>query len=217
MAELMKMSAGLVNKDEAPAEQAAVQPAPQPPAPTPAPAPPPPPKTNGHAVASPSAIETQPLSSAGPCPPPPPADGLIPFEELEPFQAWELLLDRIRPVDEFQCAVLEQCGLTQLADGTIKLAASRGSFAHMEMSKHPERRAQLEQATRDHFGAPFQVELVEGEPSLPDNPSMILVAQRRREEHRAAIESEAKTHPVLQSLVNTFSGQLTRIRPLSET
>jgi len=219
-AELWRMSAGLVSsgEEEAPSTPAAApQPAAQPPAPAPAPPPPPrPTPANGHSVSEASGIEAASLASAGPCPAPPPADGLIPFEELEPFQAWELLLDRIRPVDEFQCAVLEQCGLTHLGGGTIKLSASRGSFAHMEMSKHPERRAQLEQATRDHFGAPFQVELVEGEACLPENPSMILVAQRRREEHRAAIESEAQTHPVLQSLVSTFSGQLTRIKPLSE-
>ncbi|MBL4689627.1 MAG: hypothetical protein JKY37_33880 [Nannocystaceae bacterium] len=203
------------------------------------PTPPDPPPTNGVATAT-SSPEAAPIDAAtvsvaqsegaseqspartttaagfDPCSPAPLADGVIDLSSVEPFHAWELLLDRIRPLDEFQCAVLDQVGLIALGDGAVQIMASRGSFSHMELSRHPERRAQLEQAMREHFGAPFAVHLVEGEPSLPDVPSVVLVQQRRRQEHRRVIEAEARSHPALLNLVQTFSGEMTRIKPLSE-
>ncbi|MEM6992264.1 MAG: hypothetical protein AAF721_17265, partial [Myxococcota bacterium] len=222
-AQLWKMGADAVVSPE---EQAAASAPPPTPAASPAAATPingtprtaPTTPPNGS-LARPPAPGPAPATSCvgpSPCAPPPPADGVIPWEELEPFQAWELLLGRIRPVDEFQCAVLEQVGLIALTGGSLEIAASRGSFSHMEMSKHPERRAQLEQAMRDHFGAPFSVQLVEGEPSLPDLPSMVLVQQQRREEHRVAIEAEARAHPALRNLIDAFAGEMTRIKPLGD-
>ena len=181
---------------------------------------------------------------AGPCLPPPPADGVIPWADLEPFAAWETLLLRVREHDDFLAAVLGEVGLVSLAEGVLKVASARHSFAHTELSKHPQMRAQLEQARgetevarweaaaqeralaeaveareramRDHFGAPFSLELVEGEPSLPDLPSLVLVAQQRRQAHRAEVEAAARADPRLQALLSNFNGQIKATRPLHE-
>lgn len=211
-ADLWKMAQGIVDENGAPtsdSKPADASPArPQPhsgPAPAPATSPP----TNG-----------QPQAAARPsipvCEPPPPADGVIPWETLEPFAAWEALLGRIRAMDDFLCAVLEQVGLVSLGDGVIRVAATRHSFPHTELSQHADKRATVEQATRDHLGAPFRIELVEAEPGLPDRPSLVLVAEQRRAEHRAQIEAEARADPRLQSVLDAFNGSLTRIKPLHE-
>jgi hypothetical protein len=152
----------------------------------------------------------------GSCLPPPPSDSVIPWEELPPMTAWEQLVSRIREGDEFLAAVLGDVGLVSLAAGVLRVAAPRGSFAHTELSRNAQRRAQVDQATRDHLGAPFALELVEGEPSLPDLPSIDLVVKQRRAEHRARVEAEAKAHPGIQVLLRMFDGQLLGTKPLHE-
>lgn len=152
----------------------------------------------------------------GPCLPSPPADGVIEWEELEPFDAWGQLVARIRSEDEFVAAVLGELGLVALAGGVLRVAAPRGSFAHTELNRHPQLRAQLEQACRDHLGAPFAIELAEGEPALPELPSLVLVAQQRRAEHRAQVESEAREHPGINVLLRTFNAELLGTKPLQE-
>lgn len=152
----------------------------------------------------------------GPCLPPPPADGVIDWESLEPIVAWEQLVERIREGDEFLAAVLGEVGLVSLAGGTLRVAAPRGSFAHTELTRHPQMRGQVEQACRDHLGAPFTLELAEGEPVLPGLPSLVLVAQRRRAEHRAEVEAEARDNPAILTLLRTFDGQLLQTKPLRE-
>ncbi|MCA9652339.1 MAG: hypothetical protein KC501_20665 [Myxococcales bacterium] len=172
------------------------------------------PGTNGAPV---SGLEPAgPIMGAGPCLPPPAADGVVPWEELSAFEAWEQLVGRIRGEDEFLSAVLGEVGLVELAGGTLRVASPRGSFAHTELTRHPQVRAQIEQACRDHLGAPFTVELVEGDPMLPELPSVVLVAQQRRAEHRAQVEAEARAHPAIQTLLRTFDASLVSTKPLHE-
>jgi hypothetical protein len=106
--------------------------------------------------------------------------------------------------------------LVSLTAGVLRVAAPRGSFAHTKISRQPEVRAQVEQATRDHLGAPFTLEIIEGDPELPHLPSLDLVIKQRRAEHRARVEAEAKTHPGIQALLRTFDGQLLGTKPLHE-
>ncbi len=148
--------------------------------------------------------------------PPPPAADAIAWESCTPFEAWELLVGRIREGDEFLAAVLGELGLVSLAGGALRVAAPRGSFAFTELTRHPQMRAQLEQATRDHLGSLFTIELAEGEPMLPELPSIVLVAQERRAVHRAAVEAEAKENPGIRTLLSTFDAQLLMTRPLHE-
>lgn len=152
----------------------------------------------------------------GPCLPPPPADGVIPWEELPAIEAWEQLVSRIAEEDDFLAAVLSQVGLSRLEGGVLCVAAPRGDFSHTELARNAQRRAQIEQATRDHLGAPFTLELVEGRPELPDLPSLALVVEQRRKEHRAAVEAEAKAHPAIRALLQTFDAQLLGTKPLHE-
>jgi hypothetical protein len=136
------------------------------------------------------------------------------WEELPAFDAWERLLERVREEDEFLSAVLGELGLASLGGGTIRLAAPPGSFAHIQCTTRPEIRAGLEQAMLEHFGASFQLELVDGEPSLPDLPSLVLVEGQRQAERQARAEHDAKTSPALRSVLQTFEGTLGRTKPL---
>jgi hypothetical protein len=60
------------------------------------------------------------------------------------------------------------------------------------------------------------MELSEGAPALPELPSVELIVRKRRAEHRAAVEAEARTDPRIRNLLSAFNGELTRIRPLRE-
>jgi DNA polymerase III subunit gamma/tau len=144
------------------------------------------------------------------------AGALIDLDALEEFEAFEQLVARIRDESEFASAVLRDVGLVSLRDGVLRVAAPQRSFAHTELSTRPEIRAQIEQATRDHFGNPFTLELVPGEPALGDRPSISLMEARRREEHRARIEAEARNDTRIQRLLETFNGELTGVKPLED-
>jgi hypothetical protein len=77
-------------------------------------------------------------------------------------------------------------------------------------------RAQIEQAARDHLGAPFALVLRDGNPSLPELPSLVLVAEDRRRRHRAQVEAEARENPRLRALVSAFDATIASTRPLHE-
>ncbi|MCA9710642.1 MAG: hypothetical protein KDK70_32670, partial [Myxococcales bacterium] len=178
-------------------------------------APEPAPPSQAPSAGGPASDGAEIRMGAGPCLPPPPADDVIPWETLPALDAWEQLVGRIREGDEFLAAVLGQVGLVSLADGILRVAAPRGSFEHTELGRH-QMRAQVEQFTRDHLGAPFTMELADGEPVLPELPSLVLVAQQRRAEHRAAVEAEARAHPGIQALLRTFDATLVSTKPLHE-
>ena len=149
----------------------------------------------------------------GPCTPRPPRTDVIDVDNLAGFEAWEALVSRIRAEDEYVSAVLSEVGLIAIADGVLRVAASPRSFAHKELTGRPEVRSQVEQATRDHFGRPFTLELVDGEASLPDRPSIVLVEAQRAENHQREVEAEARQHQVIVSLLQTFDAKLASTKP----
>ena len=165
-----------------------------------------------HATPGDPAAPVVPKPSS-PCELPPPRAGVIDVDAMEPFAAWEELVRRIRLEDEYVSAISCQVGLAALADGVLRVAASPRSFEHTELSR-PEVRATIEQAARDHLGRPYRLELVAGEPTVPDLPSIVLVDQQRREEQQAQVEAEAREHQGIRSLVETFGAQLTSVKPL---
>lgn len=171
----------------------------------------PPPASERPATASPL-----PASCPSGCGDAPPREGVIDLDRLPQFEAWVALVERIRKEDEYVSAVLSDVGLVSLADGILRIAAPLRSFAHNELHQRPEIRAQVEQATRDHFGRPFRLELVEGEAALPDCPSIVLVDAQRRENHRRTVESEAQQHAAIRSVLQMFNAQLTATRPLHD-
>src|SRR5690606_27691363 len=144
----------------------------------------------------------------GPCSPRPPADGVIEQAGREPFAVWEELVARIRSVDEYASAVLSDLALLELGAGVLRVAAPPRSFAYTELASRPELRATLEQACRDHLGAPHEIELHEGEPELPARPSLVLVEAQRRAAHQAAIEAEATQHASIRALLHTFNAKI---------
>ncbi|MBC8071168.1 MAG: hypothetical protein IAG13_22775, partial [Deltaproteobacteria bacterium] len=87
--------------------------------------------------------------------------------------------------------------------------------AHTELSTS-DVRARIEQAALEHRGAPLTLELIDGEPSLPECPSIVLVDRRRREELRAAVELEAQAHPAIAALVRDFDARIAATRPLHD-
>jgi len=171
----------------------------------------------GPAASAPDAVPTV---AAGSCPSgcaeSEPPVGIIDVDTLAQFDAWAALVDRIRDEDEYVSAVLSEVGLVRLEGGVLRICAGLRSFAHNELQQRPEIRGQLEQATRDHFGRPFNVELEEGEAALPERPSIVLVAAQRREAHRRAVETEASQHTGIRSLLQAFNAKLTGTKPLHE-
>ena len=204
------------------AEPAERRPPSSPPAAVPTSTPPAPERRPPELEAPTAAREPDPIATpeirmgVGPCLPPPPADGVIPWESLEPFEAWEQLVARIRDVDDIVGAMLDQVGLVALTAGALKIAVPRGSLIHTQLTRQPELRATIDQATRDHLGGPFALEVVEDKPELPHLPSIELVIKQRRKEHRARVEAEAKAHPGIQSVLRLFDGQLVGTKPLHE-
>jgi DNA polymerase-3 subunit gamma/tau len=173
---------------------------------------------NGHARPTPPepthATAIDDVARCGPCSPQPVADGLIEQSERGPFDIWEELVRRIRASDEYISAVLADLALLDLAGGVLRVAAPPRSFAYKELASRPEIRATVEQACRDHLGAPHELQLVEGEPELPARPSISLVEAQRRAAHQAAIEAEAATHASIGTLLRTFNAKITATKPI---
>jgi hypothetical protein len=144
------------------------------------------------------------------CPgsPQPESATAIAWQELPPFAAWEQFLDRMRP-EMATFAVLAEFGLAEFGGGLVRLV---GSNYYREMLQ--QHRGVVEQALHLHLGAPFRLELVEGEPALPDVPSLRLVERQRKEALEAAVVREAQGDPQIQSLLAQFDGQLKQVRPL---
>lgn len=74
-------------------------------------------------------------------------------------------------------------------------------------------RAEVESFLQQEFGVPFKLELVEGEPSLPDLPSLKLIEAQRAEALQAAVEHEAQTSPEIQALMAQFDAKVRSVRP----
>ena len=118
----------------------------------------------------------------------------------------------IREEDEYASAVLGEVGLAAFTDMELKLVAPKGSFAHTELSSS-DLRARVEQAVRYRCGLSLVVTLDDGEPHLPETPSLVLVERSRREERRRAAEEEALAHPGIVSLLKTFDGHISATKP----
>ena len=175
-------------------------------------------RPNGNGHARPAAPEPAParddVARCGPCSPQPVADGIIEQTDRGAFDIWEELVRRIRQSDEYVSAVLVDLALLELAGGVLRVAAPPRSFAYKELASRPEIRAIVEQACRDHLGAPHELQLVEGEPELPARPSITLVEAQRRAAHQAAIEAEAAAHASINALLRTFNAKLTATKPI---
>jgi DNA polymerase-3 subunit gamma/tau len=137
----------------------------------------------------------------------------IDLDRVEPFAAWESFLDLVRGEDELLFAVLADFGLIEVVPGRLRLAAVAGSFA-AESIRRPDLRAQLDTLLSGSFGA-MSVEFEDMAASEPDAPSLAQVEARRRREHAANAEREARAHPHIRALLDTFGARIT-VNPLGE-
>jgi DNA polymerase-3 subunit gamma/tau len=149
------------------------------------------------------------------CPGAPQADapGAIPWTSLPAITAWELFLERIRPRETGMFGFLSDLGLAKLGDGVVALAGVARQFARGHLKDQAAMRAQVESLLQQEFGAPFKLELVDGEPSLPSLPSLNLLLQQRAEALQAAVEREAQASPEIQALMAQFDAKVRAVRP----
>ncbi|PCC70946.1 DNA polymerase-3 subunit gamma/tau [Nannocystis exedens] len=180
-------------------------------------APPAPPSAPGPtpAPAAPSSAAPQSAAPAEACavcpgtPRAPNGSGTIPWASLPPFAAWEEFLNRMRREEMAIFALLAEFGLLGVGEGVVRLVGS--NYYREMLQKH---RGQIDEALHLHMGMPFRLELVEGEPALPDTPSLRQIERQRQEALQAEVLQEARTHPQIQALLAQFEGQLKGVRPL---
>ena len=127
--------------------------------------------------------------------------------------AWEAFLDRLRSQEGPLFAMLAELGLATLGDGILRLAGTAVAFARNHLRDQAPLRAHLESLLQQHYGLPFKLELMEGEPSLTDLPSLTLLEQRRGEELQREVEQEAQGSPQIQALKAQFNAQVRSVRP----
>ena len=182
----------------------------------PTPADPAPPRPSESHATPPS---TSPITSAadcgGGCPgtSQPDRPGVIAWADLPAMAAWEAFLDRLRGHEGLLFGFLAELGLAKLGDGVLRLAGTATDFARNHLRDQASQRAQLESLLQQHFGLPFKLEFIEGEPALPDLPSLGLVEQRRQAELQRQVEQEVATSPQIQALKTQFAAQVRSVRP----
>jgi DNA polymerase-3 subunit gamma/tau len=140
----------------------------------------------------------------------------IPWRELEPWDAWESFLMRIRGEDTLLDAVLAESGLVHIRDGKIILAAPATGFSQTQLRENLELRTAFERLTAEYFGESWRLELVDAPPTLPDSPSLTLVEAERKKRHRQETARDAERHPRIRSLLGTFGAKLLEVEPLAE-
>lgn len=138
---------------------------------------------------------------------------MIPWASMPALTAWELFLERVRPHEAGLVAFLSDLGLAKLGDGVVALAGAARQFARGHLKDQAAMRAQVESLLQQEFGAPFKLELVDGEPSLPERPSLNLLTQQRAEALQAAVQHEAETSPEIQALMAQFDAKIRTVRP----
>lgn len=168
------------------------------------------PATSGNIMDAP-----QRSADCGGCPGAPQAEqgGLIPWAAMPAFTAWEQFLERLRADEAALFAFLGDLGLMKLGEGVVRLAGSAHQFARGHLRDQAELRSLVESLLHQHLGAPFKLELAEGEPTLPELPSLKLVELRRAEQLQAEVEKEAQAHPQIQALMAQFDAQVRNVRP----
>jgi DNA polymerase-3 subunit gamma/tau len=138
----------------------------------------------------------------------------VPWRELEPWDAWESFLGRIRDEHDLLWAVLLDLGLVRIEGGTVVLGSPATGFAQTQLRENPELKTAFAELTAHYFGEAMRLELLDATPALPDMPSLALVDEERHRRHRESIARDAEHNPRIRSLLSTFSAQLLEVRPL---
>ncbi|MEZ4380218.1 MAG: DNA polymerase III subunit gamma/tau [Nannocystaceae bacterium] len=155
-----------------------------------------------------------PTCATGACPgaPRPTPEEAIDWASLDPFDAWERLLARISETDPQLSGPLADAGFLGLADGTLRLVCPADQ--HQRLYQIESQKGLLTELSHVHFGAPFAVEVIHGEPSLPECPSLTLVREQRRLELQREVDEAARAHPGIRAVLDAFEGELRSVKPL---
>jgi DNA polymerase-3 subunit gamma/tau len=139
----------------------------------------------------------------------------IDLDKVQGFEAWESFLDLLRGEDDLLFAVLADFGLVSIDKDELALASSRDSFAHMQLRERPDLRASLDQMLAGAFGQPLKLRIVDATPSLPELPSLSLLEAARKRSHQRKVEGEARSHPGIRAVLDTFGAKLTAVEALT--
>ena len=166
-------------------------------------------------TATPQPMDTSAADCGTGCPgsPQPERAGVIAWANMPPMAAWEAFLDRLRGNEGPMFGMLAELGLATLGDGVLRLAGTATDFARNHLREQAPLRSHLESLLQQHLGLPFKLELVEGEPSLPDLPSLGLVEQKRADELQKQVELEVASSPQIQALKAQFNAQVRTVKP----
>ena len=140
----------------------------------------------------------------------------IDYKTMEPIDAWEQLLDRVRGEDDLLFAVLGGLGLSRLGDGVLELAGAKNNFARDHLDERPELRASLQHFIEEYFGESLELKMLDATPSLPELPSLNLIEEKRAADRRAEVEGRARQNPRIRALLAAFDGELREVKPLDD-
>ncbi len=137
---------------------------------------------------------------------------MLSWETTDSFVTWEQLLARIAENEPQLHGALADMGLAALADGEIVLVCPADQLHHISLVQ--QYRGLLEELAHRHLGAPFKVVLKEGEPELLTQPSLTQAQEQRRLELQRKVDAEAREHPSIRALLDSFEGELRVVKPL---
>ena len=139
----------------------------------------------------------------------------IAWRELEPWDAWEAFLDRVRGEHHVLWAVLADLGLARITAEQLELASPANHFAQVQLRDDAELRAAFEHLAAQYFGESMSLKLVDATPVLPELPSLRLVEDERARRHQAQVEHDAQGHPRIRALLHAFGGELRGVEALA--
>ena len=158
--------------------------------------------------------QDDPSCATGACPGAPrqPSDQVIVWPENEPFIAWEEFLARIGEGEPQLHGALADMGLSSIGDGKLVLACPPDQ--HHRRSQIHMNKAIFQELAHAHLGAPYEIEIIDGEPELPGLPSLSLIHEQRRLALQRQVDQEARVHPGIRALVDSFDAQISSVKPL---
>lgn len=136
----------------------------------------------------------------------------VAWRNMAPLAAWEGFLERVLEEDEILYAVLVDVGFVTLDENKLVLAAPAGCMARQQLAE-AELAARFDELVARYLGSRFELGFENRSPALDDAPSVAQLQRRRREEHQAALEHEAKSHPALLALIGHFGGEIRGVSP----
>jgi hypothetical protein len=103
-------------------------------------------------------------------------------------------------------------GLSAIDDGKLVLACPPDQ--HHRRSQIQMNKAIVQELAHVHLGAPYEIEIIDGEPELPGLPRLSLIIEQGGLALQRQVDQEARTHPGIRALVDSFDAQISSVKPL---